>query len=501
MIKTGARQQRALSLSLEWLRARIPIAWVQLGVLFTFLLIQPIGRDIDPDFWWHLRTGDLIVHSGIPRHDVFSWTAAGQPWVAHEWLGEAIIYGVESTFGYVGNALLFGLATIAALALMYALGRRRNVGTKPLVLLMLFSTMMLALFVTVRPQVFTWLLFAVFVYIIQRHEDGDDAVSLWALPALMAVWVNLHLGFVYGLMVVGVWVASRLVQRLRGRDVELRMPLLIAAACGIAALANPAGPEIFVYPVRYFQDRQSLQIISEWQRPSPLNPILAPFFVSAGLMLLSLVSKHRPGPFLFLLTLAVIAIAGQAVRNVPFVAFVLPPVVGPALAGHWQWARAARDSRTRLVVWQAAAVLLIVAMGSLGRSAVTGDGLSVTAPNESTYPAAGAAYVTEHLPGARLYNEYNWGGYLVYKLPAENPIFIDGRTDFYRAKLLNDYATIGQLQPGWEDLMRQYGIDAVLLRKNSRLAVRLREDSGWQEVFTGDVETVLVRVQEAGGHR
>src|SRR6185295_11612284 len=106
-------------MSLAFLRNRVSIAWVQLGVLFAFLFIQPLGREIDPDFWWHLRTGDLIFHSGIPRHDVFSWSAAGAPWVAHEWLGETIIYTVESTLGYFGNALLFGAATIAALALMY----------------------------------------------------------------------------------------------------------------------------------------------------------------------------------------------------------------------------------------------------------------------------------------------------------------------------------------------------------------------------------------------
>jgi hypothetical protein len=468
---------------------------VQLGVLFAFLFTQPLGRDIDPDFWWHLRTGDLILHSGIPRHDVFSWSAPGAPWVAHEWLSEAIIYGVESTLGYLGNALLFGAATIAALALMYVLARRRGVGTKPLILLILLTTMMFALFVTVRPQVFTWLLFAVFVYIIQRHEERDDVVTLWALPVLMAVWVNLHLGFVYGLMVVAIWAGSKLLLWLRDRLVDVRKPLLIAAACAIAALANPVGPEIFVYPFRYFQDRQSLQIISEWQRPSPLNPILASYFIAVVAMLLAIASKHRPSLFLCLLALACIAIGMQAVRNVPFVALLLPPIVGPAMAAKWDRARSTRDSNTSLRIWHAAVILTIVVAGSLTYAVVIGsNGLSVGTPSQSTYPSSGAAYARANLAGARLYNEYNWGGYLAYELYPDVPIFIDGRTDFYGSRLMTDYARIGRLEPGWEDLMSQYGINAVLLRKESRLAIRLRQDdSGWREVFTGEVESVLVR--------
>jgi hypothetical protein len=128
-----------------------------------------------------------------------------------------------------------------------------------------------------------------------------------------------------------------------------------------------------------------------------------------------------------------------------------------------------------------------------------GKSLSLSDPSPSGYPVAGAAYLRANLDERRLYNEYTWGGYLIYELYPQVPLFVDGRSDFYRSRIMNDYAVIGRLEPGWEELMRQYGIEAVLLRKDSRLARKLREDSGWQEVFTGDVESVLVRDTSTAG--
>ncbi len=116
---------------------RVPIAWVQLAIVVIVLGALPLAKYVDPDFWWHLRTGRLIVESGIPRHDPFSWTAAGKAWVTHEWLSEVVIYGLESTLGYIGNVLFFGVVASGALLFAYALGRRLGAGTKPLVLLLI----------------------------------------------------------------------------------------------------------------------------------------------------------------------------------------------------------------------------------------------------------------------------------------------------------------------------------------------------------------------------
>ena len=141
-----------LAVSATWLRRGVPVAWVQVGMLFAVLAALPFARGVDNDFWWHLRTGQFIFDSGIPRHDPFSWTAAGKPWVMHEWLSEAIIYAVQSTVGYVGNMVLFIGASLASIAMSYALARRLGAGTKALTGLLVVSALTFTIFITPRPR-------------------------------------------------------------------------------------------------------------------------------------------------------------------------------------------------------------------------------------------------------------------------------------------------------------------------------------------------------------
>jgi len=484
---------RAGRISLAFPSYRVPIAWVQLAVLFAVLAVVVVVRDVDPDFWWHLRTGQLIFDSGIPRHDVYSWTAAGHSWVAHEWLSEAIIYAVESVFGYAGNVVLFAAAAIASLTLMYRLAREGGAGTKILVLLMLLAVIITGYAMAARPQIFSWLFFATFVYVLERDYRSARPMPLWLLPALMAVWVNIHLGFVFGLVLVAAWGAALSLRRLRGDDADLRRVVFVGAACLLATLLNPHGAEILAYPLRYFEDRRSLALISEWQRPNPLNPLLAPFFIGVLVLGWSVVSRHRPSLFLCIVAIFAAASGLQALRNVPYVGLVLLPVAAPALARRWPRLSRDRDSHTTMPLGRAALVLgAFVVIVSLAATQITGS-FSFAEPDPNGYPAGGADYVRDNLAGRRLYNDYGWGGYLIYETYPDVPLFIDGRSDFYRNKIMDEYATIGRLQPGWQELMDTYRIDVALLRKDSRLARALRDDEAWQEVFVGDVESVLVR--------
>lgn len=475
------------------LRTRLPIAWVQIGVLLAGLVSYPFAKETDPDFWWHLRTGDLIFHSGIPRHDPFSWTAAGHAWVAHEWLSELLIYSVESALGYWANVLLFGAIVVAALLLMYRLGRSSGAGSRPLVLLMYLSVATLALYVTVRPQEITWLLFAAFIYVLQRHCSGERA-PVWALPPLMALWANLHLGFVYGLLLVAVWLGALAFDRARGRAVELAKPIAVGAACLVATTLNPRGPLLLWYLVHYyFAGRVDRSLVVEWQRPDPLNPLHWPIFLTVLLLALALASRTRPKPFLWIVTAVMVALSMQAVRNAPFAALLLVPVVGGALSGRWQAATSRRDSPRRVPVALAALLLaavsaLVLQLGSR-QSGVT----SLARPSESGYPSAAAAYVKTHFAGKRLFNEYGDGGYLIDTLYPALKVGIDGRGDVYGGRILGDYATVYRARPDWDTLLAKYDPDVVLVPKQAPLAAKLRTIPGWRLVFSDDHDVVFVR--------
>lgn len=139
-------------------------------LFFSFGLLQ----FTDPDYWWHLSTGRLIVDTGsVPHHDPFSFTAAGSRWIAHEWLSEVIIYRVESAVGYVGSAILLSFVALAALIVMHRLLLKMGLSPRLALLIVAFGGLISLRYWTVRPQVFTWLLVAVFLHTLYLyHRDG-----------------------------------------------------------------------------------------------------------------------------------------------------------------------------------------------------------------------------------------------------------------------------------------------------------------------------------------
>jgi hypothetical protein len=138
-----------------------------------------------------------------------------------------------------------------------------------------------------------------------------------------------------------------------------------------------------------------------------------------------------------------------------------------------------------MVVVVTAALLMLVGM--------RGATISGWNPSDDGYPAGGAAFLASEHPGARLFNEYEWGGYLIDRLYPEVPVFIDGREEFYGREILGDYVSVWKVKQGWETLLSQYGAEFVMIPRDSDLAGALRSSSTWREEFTGPIEAVFAR--------
>lgn len=168
--------------------------------LVTLAIMQgldPVGLQ-EPDLWWHLRTGEWVAaHHAVPATDPFSQYGAGREWVAYSWLFEALLYGAHRLGGLSG---VVGLVAVLWLAIAEtALWATRSLW----VTLALLAA--LAPFATPRPWLFSMLLLLVELGILQRALREGRRRLLWALPVLFAVWANLHIQFVYGLAVLGVF--------------------------------------------------------------------------------------------------------------------------------------------------------------------------------------------------------------------------------------------------------------------------------------------------------
>jgi hypothetical protein len=478
--------------SLDVTRAGLIIACV-------FFFGAAMVSTTDPDYWWHLRTGHLIVDNlAIPRTDPFSFTLQGKHWVAHEWLSEVIIYGTQSLGGYGLALVLFASTALGTLLLTYRTSLRVGASRQAALLFFVWAGIMTLPYWTVRPQVFTWLLFAVFIGICLDHKSGR-ANRLWLLPLITIVWANLHLGVMFGLASVGVYAFSQTLERFIWKEQRDLKPIFITlTACMAATLVNPNPLELLLYPLEYIRPgNTNVEFIKEWQSPDFHQVLFAPL----ALAMLSLVGMgvfgKRRDLFLPLLVLLFGLLTLQSVRNQPLFAVVFVLVGSQRASELWGWASAAAQQH-RPKPHSALNLVLVGVFAALVIGVVAG---SPTMQLRSTplldngikYPQAGAQFLRVNYPEERMFNDYDWGGYLINELYPRK-VFIDGRSDFYGDELMNDFRTVITLTPGWQDILKKYDIEVMLIKDNSVLSARLDDEpESWARVFTGEHEAVFAR--------
>lgn len=464
--------------------------------VLVLLGLKPFAANTDPDYWWHVRTGQYIYEMrALPAGDPFSFTVTGQAWVTHEWLTELILFLVASRFGYVGNVVLFGAINAATWLAVYATCRRRGVGEVGAILLMLWGCAIALGSINVRPQMVTALFVAVFALLLTRYRQSELKL-FWSLPLLMVLWVNLHGGYIIGLALLGVTVAGELLARIMGRPSAPLRPLLAASAVSAAAtLVNPHGIEALWYPFTYAGTANaSMRYIAEWQSPDFHQPLALIFGGSLLLAIVLGVGRRPLGPSDVLWTLMFGLMGLQSIRHIALYGVVVTPLLGARLQAEVAAFRYSlanwRQPLLLVLIWPAILTVILSYVVSPEKRA----GLQLDwEPSAKTFPAAAVAYLRTHDVPGHLFNDYGWGGYLIYQLYPQRSVFIDGRMDVYGDAFAERYLQVAGLKQNWRQVLDEHDVRVALVGKNSALATALGEDAGWQEVVTGDVERLFIR--------
>lgn len=463
-----------------------------LVVLFAGLLV--FLAPTDPDVWWHLATGRLVAGSGLPPADVFSFTAAGRPWLVQEWLTEVLMAKLQAWGGYGVLGVVFGALQATSTWLVYALARQRGAGRKLAVGAVLVYLVLAAPCWGVRPQVLTPVFLGGFIGILEAFRRSPDrAWPLMALPLLMALWANLHASFFIGFAAVGAYAVGEMANRAAGReDAAPTRPLWLAmAGCLVGSLATPYGPKLWSYPLGYILAGTAsplLMYTQEWQAIDFHQPGMV--LLAAGLTIAALAAQRRPDRAFdatsLLLGMGFTLLAVQAVRLLPLFGVAALPVLAGSLALVYPALSGAEEDRATppagVCAWacaSGAAVALVVLMLNAPTAQL---GPEPQAEGARAYPAGAAWYVDRIHSPIRLLNEFEWGGYLLAHLH-HHSVFIDGRADMYRDRVFKDYKDITDLEPGWRERMERYGVDTVLIRTHSALADALEHEPGWRRGY------------------
>jgi hypothetical protein len=453
-------------------------------IMFIGLFATAVRPALDPDLGWHLRTGELIAQMhAVPHQDSFSSTKMGAPWIAHEWLSEIIMYSLMRLGGTAALILFFALVVTAAFAIVYARCESRPYGAG---LLVLWAAVVTIPAWGARPQMFTMLLASGFLWILDHFRSTENPRQLWLLPVLMVLWVNLHAGFAVGIALILLYAAGEWLSGSRKRLIAM---IVSAIACALVIPLNPNGFRLYAYPFQTLNTSSIVGYIQEWASPDFHRPIYRLFllFIIAAVLVLARARQRltaREG-ILFVSTLA--AALGSA-RHIPFFVFVAVPILSRRLPQ-----LAAPEARRPLksVVHAAIAVLALFAAGLHASTALHDQPRA----ERKEFPVSATAFLKQNALPSPVYNNYDWGGYLVAHAP-EYRVFVDGRSDLYGDALLEETVRAYEAQPGWETILDRHSAKTVFVGADAPLATVLRESSGWRNVFEDSQAAVFTRVDK-----
>ena len=475
--------------------------------LFALLLIvalftMSVREVTDPDVWWHLRTGQFILETRtIPHSDIFSSTVTGSEWVTHEWLSEVIIYAVYSWFGIFGLMIFFSalVTCIFWVAFLTSPGRPYIAGFA-----VLLGALATAPVWGVRPQIFTLLLTSITLLILRRYIRDNHRRSLYLLVPLMLIWVNLHSGFALGLVLIAVAALGLVIDEILNGESRSRvgnriLPLvLVLSACFLAVLINPNGARMYTYPFQTLSSRAMQAYIQKWFSPDfhliEWQPFAAVLLATFSAMALSR-QRVRFGDVLMLLVLGYAGL--RSARNVPIFALAAIPLLAEHTLGFLQrqsWGQRLTppQPRTSMLsgVTNAGLLLVILILSGIRVGSVIGNQENATA---KAFPVAAVEYVKANHPPLPIYNSYTWGGYLIWTLYPDYPVFVDGRADVYGDAFLEYYLLAYRGGENWQKPLNEHSIRTVIIESGSPLAQRLIVSGEWRQVYQDHQAVIFVR--------
>lgn len=480
---------------------RVFVAILALG-LFTMA-----ARSVtDPDVWWHLRTGQLMVQTHAVVHaDPYSFTRFGQPWVDHEWLSQIAIYSLYRLAGWAGLIASFGAVMSIAFLLVFVRCPGRPFVAGVVTVLGAFAS---APSWGVRPQMLTLLLASVLLLILERSYQRPHL--LWWTPLLMLLWVNLHAGYALGIALMGLFLVGDALDAGLGfapfdskggpaLAPRIRALALAIVACTAVVPLNPYGTAMYAYPLETLRSRAMQSYIGEWFSPDFHQGRYLPTLVMIlATVALPALSPRRLRPREVLLLSVTTFGALRSVRHIPIYALVATPIVSAMVLAWLQERGVAKQFESnRLPMTPAKTLINALLLASFLVFMVARVVYVVRRQADAEakeFPATAASFIASQRPPAPILNHYNWGGYFIWKLYPEYQVYIDGRADLYGDAFMDSLAATYYVRgDSWRRPLEKWGIRTVVLPPDAPLVTALGALPDWKTIYADKQAVVLAK--------
>jgi len=479
----------------RWVNAAFSFPAMLTVLLVTIVFIMGRGGMSDPDIWWHLRDAEsLLKYQQLPRHDAYSFTVAGHPWINHEWLAEIPYYLAWQAGGLVGiKTVGLVLVGLIFLGLLYLCDKESG-NFKASVLACCFATFLAVVSFGPRTILFGYAYLVVLLIILQRLRRTGRA-PLWLIPPLFCLWVNTHGSWLLGLIVFFIMAAAGLIKRSWGRvEAEPRTPsqLRKLALTGLASVGalfiNPFGYRLVFYPFDLaFRQKLNIAHVAEWVSVDfhTMNGKVV-LILLVGLLLSTLLLDHRWKVAEVCLVVFALYCGLTYIRFL----FLVGILAAPVLAKILDFVPPYRPEIDKPLL---NALLMVLMVGGMVRYWPTSAELELSLRKD--YPAQVLPFLKAHPPAGPMLNFYLWGGYLGWN-DRNLKVFIDSRVDIFEyAGVLKDYLDLLALTKP-QDILDKHGIRYVLFPLNEPLTYALRHDPGWKVLYSDQVSVLLERASD-----
>jgi len=459
----------------------------------------------DGDTGYHIKTGEFILDTGqVPRYDIYSFITPALKWTTHEWLAEVIMAILYRASGLTGMVMFFAILLATTQWLLYTLLRNEYDDILLCTVVTLLATLTASSHWLARPHLFSLPLVLIWYHLLDQFQYRDKQ-TLKYLPILALLWVNLHGGFILGIVLLFIYLAGNLIYSLtespasalrhRAKFHALSVTIILTLA---ACMVNPAGVEILWFPFRVTSDRFIMDWVIEFMSPNFHQPLPFKYMFITVVAALAL-SRTRLNLIEAALLTLVTYMALYSVRHVAVFAIVAAPILLrlsrdivaslPRKLSEFYQARRERftalDAQLRGKLWPAFAVVLVLGSALSGKLRVSW--------NDKIFPVAAVEFLKRERLSGKMFNNDEFGDYLIFSAWPQYKVFADGRSDMYGAKYGSPYLKVAGVQPGWKEILARYDINWVFFQTQTALAAALMEQPDWQPVYSDNIATVFVR--------
>jgi hypothetical protein len=476
--------------------------------LFIYLSLyrgQALLNDCDTGY--HIRAGEFILNSlSIPKHDIFSYHLPPLPWVSHEWLSELIMAAIHKNFGL--NGVVFSFILLISF-LYFVLFKMIKINSDNLilsVLIILFAVVSSALHWLARPHIYSLLIFVIWYNLLDIYQYRNKNY-LFLLPIIVLLWVNLHGGFISGLILNGVYFSGNLLMWLSSKTAEgnrhkkkAEIFGIMTFICLLVSMLNPHGYQILLFPVKLIRENILMDYVREFQSPNFHSVIFKPYeyllLVSIGIFI---AGKEKLNWIELILVLLFTYMSLFSARYIPLFVIIVSPILARKCQGSLQKGEgsvlrfirkrgrnmAAADAAADGFMWSFVGVILVIV--ALGRGSIDYEF------DRSKKPAAAVDFIEKEFIDGNMFNNDEFGDYIIYRAFPQYKVFIDGRLDIYEGEKVKEYLKVIDFKTGWEEIIEKYRIKWIIFPSDSSLSRYLFERSDWKLIYSDRVANIFVR--------